>query len=40
MEFFLELLWRGGPLVVMALFVASLAYWSIGQGERNRRRKR
>lgn len=39
MDLMLELLWRGGPMVVMAVCVAALAYWSIGRAERDSRRK-
>jgi hypothetical protein len=38
MDLMLELLWRGGPMVVMMLSVAVLAYWSIDQAERKSRR--
>lgn len=40
MDLMIELLWRGGPMVVMAVCVIALAYWSIGQAERRERRKR
>ena len=39
MDLMYELLWRGGPVIIAAVILVALAYWSIGQTERKAKRK-
>ncbi len=38
MELLYELMWRGGPLVIMTVSLFALIYWSIAQEKRRQRR--